>query len=128
MTRIARYGGAALIVMLTAVLMQAAALDAASARETGPNPRAELPKHYPADFQGTGFVRSLDVSANRLGISGTSYRFDPNVRVHSPVLKYTTIQAIDLGDAVGIRYEADAGSAGEIVEIWLLPEGYLHVD
>ena len=81
----------------------------------------DLPKYYPKEgFQRTGLVDAIYVETSTMVINDQPFRFSQNVVVHSMNsyrVPFTHVRA-------GVRVGYKMTNAGEIIELWLLPENY----
>lgn len=72
------------------------------------------------DFQRTGTVDGIYAAEGRIVIGDIPYPFSPNVIVHSANSYRLPFSQLRIGVKVGFKMS----SAGEIIELWLLPRNY----
>ncbi len=74
-----------------------------------------------ANFDGRGILQQVDARSNRLLIDALSYRFDPNMKVHTLHTQFATVHS--LRGEMEVGFTLGSGSGLTITEIWQLPAG-----
>lgn len=83
-----------------------------------------LPASYPDDFQHAGTLDRIDLQNRTLVVSDMLREVVDYVHVHDGSGRLANTRRLRKGMEIGYRTQS-AGQGGAIVEIWILPDGYL---
>ena len=84
---------------------------------------SSLPSYYPTEFQRLGVLTEVRGQYNWV-VDGVQVTVSNNVLVHSLVSNFSSLYSINQGMELGYR----RNSAGEIAEVWQLPDGTVKGD
>lgn len=97
----------------------------APAAEPPTDPRPTLPEYYPGAFDHVGFVNRADIRSGRISVGADWYELDSGVRVHTPATEHGSIHTLREGAPVGLAIRRDRAGEAVVVEIWVLPPGFI---
>ena len=83
-----------------------------------------LPAFYPDDFQYAGNVDRIDIQNRTIVVSDMLRQVADYVQVHDSSGDTSGMRRLRKGMEIGYSTQS-SGAGGEVVEIWLLPDGYL---
>ena len=83
-----------------------------------------LPAFYPDDFQYAGSVDDINIRNRTVVVSDMLRQVADYVQVHDSSGNTSGIRSLRKGMEIGYITQS-AGAGGAVVEIWVLPKGYL---
>lgn len=83
-----------------------------------------LPAFYPDDFQYAGSVDRIDLRNRTIVVSDMLRQVADYVQVHDSSGDTSGMRHLRKGMEIGYITQS-AGAGGAVVEIWVLPDGYL---
>ena len=83
-----------------------------------------LPAFYPDDFQYAGSVDRIDIRNRIIVVSDRLRHVVDYVQVHDKSGDTSGIRRLRRGMEIGYNTQS-TGAGGAVVEIWVLPDGYL---